>query len=143
MNGSEMFLVDTNIFLRVLVKEDVKVFEECCQFIAKNKKNEFKAVTGGIVLAEVVWTLDSYYGFSRDKVVAAVESIVNLRGLKVIDDYDYSEAIRLYSKNSVKYIDALLASIDEVKSKQWMVVSYDKDFDKLGVKRVEPGNVLN
>jgi len=47
----------------------------------------------------------------------------------------------MYSSKNVKFIDAMIASVDQIVSGSWVVVSYDKDFDKLGVKRAEPGGL--
>lgn len=48
----------------------------------------------------------------------------------------------MFEQKPVKFIDALLASIKEIKEKKWKVVSYDRDFDKLGVVRIEPKEII-
>lgn len=52
------------------------------------------------------------------------------------------EAIDLYQKHNIKFVDALIASHPKMQNKEIVVVSYDKDFDKLGIKRQEPAEVL-
>ena len=59
-----------------------------------------------------------------------------------MDKYNYEGALRIYNDKSVKYIDALISSIDNVSSREWIVISYDKDFDKIGVIRMEPDAVI-
>jgi len=136
------YFVDTNIFLRTLINDNQEMHNDCITFLKLVKKNKYKAVTSGIVLAEVIWTLSSFYKFNKDKVVQAVKSIINLPGLKVVEVSDYQKAIELYADNSVKYIDSVIASCDKLQDKKWTVVSYDKDFDRLGVVRVAPGNLV-
>lgn len=65
--------------------------------------------------------------------------IIDLNHLKFIDHYDYLSAVSLFEKTNVKFFDALISSISEIMEQRWIVISYDKDFDKLGVKRKEPG----
>ena len=136
------YFVDTNIFLRTLIKDEQKSFDECCRFLKTVKLNKVKAASSSLVLAEVIWTLSSYYGFSKEKSIQAVKSILNLRGLKIVDRFQPRISLNLFSKRNVKYIDTLIASIKEILAKKWTVVSYDKDFDKLGVLRKEPGEVI-
>jgi len=135
------FFVDTNVFLRVLVKEDKSVFGECKEFLEKIKRNEIRAVSANLVLAEVAWILKSYYGFSRKEVSRAVRGILNLNGVRWVDGYQALMAVDWYQNMKVKFIDAMLASIPGVVDGKWVMVSYDRDFDKLGVKRVEPAGV--
>jgi uncharacterized protein len=136
------YFVDTNIFLRVLIKENENQFLECISFITAIKENKIKAFTSSIILAEIVWTLSSYYKFEKEKVVMAVKSILNIHGLKIIDKFNHIVAITLYENQSVKYIDALIASIPQIQQKKVTVVSYDRDFDKLKVIRKEPKDIL-
>lgn len=136
------YFLDTNIFLRTLIEEDATSFEDCFQVLILVKTNKIKAVTASLILAEVAWTLSSYYRFPKRKVVRALKSIINLRGLKIIDNYNSFISIELYSRKNVKYIDTLIASIKEIEAKKWVVISYDKDFDKLGLIRKEPKEII-
>lgn len=135
------YFIDTNIFLHTLIRRDEKCFADCSQFLEKVKLNQVKAVTANMVLAEAVWTLKSFYGFSRQQVVKGIKSIVRLRGLRLIDGYDVSRALNFFQNSKVKYIDAMIASIKQIDDKKWIVVSYDNDFDKLQVIRKEPGDI--
>ncbi|MGB6839051.1 MAG: PIN domain-containing protein [Microgenomates group bacterium] len=136
------FFVDTNIFLRTLIREDEETYQDCYKFFEFVKLNKIKAVTSHIVLAEIAWTLSSYYGFSKKKVAQALKGIINLRGLAFSDSYQALSALDMFEQKPVKFIDALLASIKEIKEKKWKVVSYDRDFDKLGVVRIEPKEII-
>lgn len=89
-----------------------------------------------------MWTLLSFYKVDRSTAAEAVRGIVNLRGLKLVDGYDPLAALGMFDDKGVKFIDAMLASIPKIKSGTIAVVSYDKEFDKLGVVRKEPGEVL-
>lgn len=136
------YLIDTNIFLRTIIKEYPVNFSECSSFLQLIKRNKIEAVTAGVVLAEIVWTLGSHYKVPREEVWRRLNSIIGLHGLKIIDSYNYSAAADLFAVSSAKYVDCLLATIKEVTKGLWTLVSYDKDFDKLGIKRLEPRQVL-
>lgn len=135
------FFIDTNIFLRILIKEDEKSFKSCFRLLQSVKTNKLKAATSNIVLSEIVWTLLSYYKIPKDKVSEALRGIINLRGLIISDEFQPEVALSVYEKKNVKFIDALIASNPDILSKKWIVVSYDHDFDKMGVKRMEPDEI--
>lgn len=135
------YFIDTNIFLRAFHKENEKSFLECVTFLKAVKENQFEAQTATIVLTEVVWTLNSFYKISKGKIIEGLQSIVNMNGLKIIDTYNHSFALQLFERYSVKYIDALIASISPIIDKEMTVVTYDRDFDKLKVLRQEPSGI--
>lgn len=136
------YLIDTNIFLRVLIREDESSFQSGLRLFEGIKQKEWNAFVPGIVLSEIVWTLTSYYQFSKPEVVAAVQGVLNLRGLSVIDNYNYALAVEFYQNHSVKYVDACIASLPVVQDQQATIISFDHDFDKLGVSRKVPDEVL-
>lgn len=135
--------IDTNIFLRVLVEEnDEKVFNDCRKLLEKVKFKKISGYTSSLVLAEINWTLNSYYSFPKEDVVEALEGIIHLKNLGIMDDFNAAYAVEIYSENKkVKFIDCLIGSIREIRTGNLPVVSYDKDFDRLGVKRLEPAKL--
>ncbi len=138
-----VYFIDTNVFIRVLELENEKMFEDCSGVLRLIRDGEIKALTSNLVLSEVVWVLGSFYNEGKEKVIKGLNSIINIANLKIIDKFNSNESLDLYSNHSVKYIDSLICTIPEIKSKKMTVISYDKDFDKLGVKRIEPLALLS
>lgn len=136
------YFIDTNIFLRVLIKSDREQFDECTALLAALKTNKFDAATGSVVLTEIVWTLKSFYDISKQETVRSIKSILGINGLKINDDYHQERAIEFYEKYNVKYVDALIASANEIYERKMIIISYDRDFDKLKVVRYEPKDIL-
>ena len=133
----QTYFIDSNIFLRTLIKEDEKTFKECFNFLSLVQNKKIRAVTSDLVLAEINWVLESYYKFSKVKVISALEGITNLRGLTIKSATNPIVAVDLYQRNDIKFIDALTAS-DKLFASGTIIVSYDKDFDKLKIVRVIP-----
>lgn len=144
MEDSNLYFIDTNIFLRVLVKEDKKTFKECFEILEKIKQGKIKAFTSSLVLTEVGWVLGKTYKFSKRQVIDALRSILNLKGLKIVDKYHPYLAVSIYEKFSVKFVDAFIASnfLADGEELSGAIISYDRDFDKIGVKRKEPKDFL-
>jgi len=138
----KVYFLDTNIFLRVLIKEDLKTFQECLRLLQLVKDNQIEAITSSLVLAEIGWTLKSFYQVPRNKIITMLQAIINLRGLKIIDDYDPQLALKFLKQFNVKLIDAFIASIKPIAQKKWIIVSYDKDFQKFPILSQNPKQVI-
>lgn len=136
------YFLDSNIFLRPLVKDDAHKVKDCeCLFEAV-KQGKIKAFTSSLILAEISWVCASFYQLRKQIIVKALKTILEIKNLKVIDKVDCDLAVIIYNHHSVKFIDALIIANPLIFKKQAIVVSYDKDFDKLKVLRQEPNQVL-
>lgn len=137
MRDSSFFL-DTNIFLRIIVKDDPKKVGDCENLIRLISKKEIRAYTSSLVLAELVWTCLGFYKISKAEIIKIIQGIVSIKNLKIEDKTNPFLAIQTYEFHGIKFIDALIASNPAIVKGKAKIVSYDKDFDKLGVGRVEP-----
>ena len=137
------YLLDTNIFLRFLVKENKKDYVECNKLFEEIDALKIEAIVTGMVLAEMSWVLGSYYKQKPDTIAEKLQGIIKMKGLTVVDDYDWISAVRIYSERKVKFVDAILATMPKVVSKEWVVVSYDEDFRKLRVLWKKPKDLYS
>lgn len=133
-----MYVLDTNIFLRTLAREDEQTFLETQALLQLIKNGEIKAIVPGVVLTELVWTLASSYQQDRKSIASAVESVINLNGLNINDDYQYQQALEWYQSKKIKFVDCLIASMPLVVDYDWTVISYDREFGKLPVNWKKP-----
>lgn len=137
------YFIDSNIFLRVLVKENENFFQDCFALLKQIEERKIKAITSVLILAEIDWVLEGFYQFSKERAIEAIEGILKLKGLKFVDSFDFSLFLHYYGKNKVKFVDALIASEKIFSKENIKIISYDKDFDKLGLKRLEPAQIKN
>ena len=73
-----VYFVDSNIFLRVIVKESESSFNDCLSFLKLAEGGKVRCRTSHLVLAEVVWMLSSYYRLPKQKIVASLQGIEGL-----------------------------------------------------------------
>ena len=130
--------VDTNIFLRYLTKDDPSKYEKCKDLFKKAIEGKITLATSGMVIAELIWTLLSYYKVPKADVIEMVSIIVGTENLFIPEVDIIADALVLYSRKNIDYIDAYNAvymkhyDYDEI-------YSYDRDFDSVeGIKREEP-----
>lgn len=130
------------MFLRFLIIENKKTHKECEDFFNWVKSEEVKVYISKLVLAEIIWTLKSFYDQPKEKIVKVLKSILGIKTLKFLEDFAPLEAVEIFDKNSVKFIDSLIASSLLKQKQDWEIISYDKDFDKIGLERVGPKEVV-
>ncbi len=61
---------DTNVLVRHLVQDDPRQSRKATQVIAKQCTRDDPGFISRIVLCELVWVLESAYGYSKDTIVA-------------------------------------------------------------------------
>lgn len=136
------YFLDTNIFLRFLINDDKKAHEACSTLFVLIEEKKLKVVTSSLVFAEIVWVLQSFYKFPKAEVHTALKAFTAL-GMSYEEKTNIPVAVDLHASHSVKFVDAMLASHPSLQNGKMTILSYDKDFDKLGVKRVEPQDIVS
>lgn len=136
------YLLDSNIFLRVFVRSDLRASQDCTMVLRAIIENRIVAYIPHIVAIEVQFVLDSFYKFEKYQVVEAMKSIMATNNLQWTDDLSLPVAVELFEQYNVKFVDCLLASSKLVQEEKAAILSYDRDFNKLGVRRVEPADLL-
>lgn len=126
-------ILDTNCLIRYATEDDLRKSKEVRHFLL----NEPNIIVTDVVLAEVYWTLKSFYKFQVNDILDFLESLIN-RGNIECNKTTFQRAINLQRKYSAGFIDACLAS-QAIEKCDGKLASYDKDFDKIKeIKRIQP-----
>ncbi|MBE0429354.1 MAG: PIN domain-containing protein [Thermoleophilia bacterium] len=128
MTASTFFL-DANIFLRFLTEDDRQKAEACRRLVQKAVAGELTLTTHPLILAEVVWVLESYYKLTRGEIAAKLELIFNTPNLVVFEASIFARAVEYYSNSSLDLADCFAAALAVEKNSA--LVSYDRDFTGL------------
>lgn len=102
----DRFFVDTNIFLRYLTNDIPAQANAVKELLWKAARGEIALETNTLVIAEIVWTLQSYYELPPEEIKDKVLGILNTPGLRVEDSDLVGRAILLYAEKNVDFIDA-------------------------------------
>ncbi len=130
--------VDTNVFLRYLTKDDLSKYERCREMFKKALEGEIAISTSGMVIAELIWTLLSYYKLPKAEVIEKVLVIVGTESLFIPDKDVLADALVLYARKNIDFIDAYNAVFMKYHSLR-EIYSYDEDFDIIeDIQRREP-----
>src|SRR5260370_13982588 len=106
----ETVFADTNLFLRYLTN-DVPAQADLVQSLLERAGNgNINLITTGLVVAEIVWTMESYYQLDKREIQEMILGMLNTDGLDVIDADLILQAIVLYADKNVDFIDAFNAA---------------------------------
>ena len=134
----ERQFIDTNIFLRFLTRDDPSRYEKCRDIFKKAMGGEIALATSAMVIAELIWTLLSYYKVLKADVIEKVSIIVATESLHIPEKDRIMDALVLYGRKNIDYIDAYNA-ISMRHDGLTEIYSYDEDFDAIeGIQRKEP-----
>jgi predicted nucleic-acid-binding protein len=101
---------DTNLFLRYLTNDVPEQAGAVEGLLRRAQAGEVKLATNSQVIAEIVWTLESFYRLSREDVRGKVLAILNTPGLEVADATLVLQAVLWHAEKNVDFIDAYNAA---------------------------------
>lgn len=105
-----MIGIDTNVLVRHLVQDDPRQSRVATQVITKACTREVPGYINRIVLCELVWVLESAYGYSKDDIVNVLDKLLRTSQLKIEDAQATWTAFRMYQKGKADFSDCLLGS---------------------------------
>ena len=129
--------VDTNVFLRFFVNDVAAQYEKARVLFEAAEAGKIKLETSELVIAEIVWVLESFYGFARKEVTEVLSTLLSSRNLKIASHARISEAVRLYAAGHMDFIDAY--NIAYIRQKEYTKVA---TFDSKHFKKVEGLSIL-
>ena len=102
---AELF-VDTNVFLRFLTNDDPAKAKRAEALFKKAVKGAVELRTSLLVVAEMVWTLESFYALEKQDVADKVAVILNTPNLACPEARVIRQALDLYVQQNIDFIDA-------------------------------------
>lgn len=126
--------VDTNVLIRHLTGEPPAQARRATRILAETEP----LWLADLIVAEVVYVLQSVYHVGRDEVAQLARSLVSSDRMRVADLPLLLRAIEVYQFDRLAFADAYLVASAE-RTGVGVVVSFDKAISKVGtVRRVEP-----
>ena len=127
-------LIDTNVLVRHVTGDPRSQARRATAFLRAGHQ----ILLTDLVLAEVVYVLDSVYGFARPRVAEAGRSLLAHPGIAVIDEAMLLRAMELYESARLDFAEAYLAAAAE-RFGLGKVASFDRALDRVvSIERIEP-----
>lgn len=125
-------LIDTNVVLRYLIGDVPAQAAKSAALMERLEAGSERAEILESVIAEAVWTLESFYKVPRPEIAERLAAIVTFRGVLAARKGVLVNALARFGSTSADFVDCLLAA--QAQHKNRTVYSFDaKDFRRLGV----------
>ncbi|MBS3772158.1 MAG: type II toxin-antitoxin system VapC family toxin [Bacteroidales bacterium] len=109
MNPERVF-IDTNLFLRYFTNDVPAQAEAVEDLLRRASAGKIILVTSSLVIAEIVWTLESFYKLPRKEIRDKVLAIFNTPGLEMENGDLILQSISWYTEKNIDFIDAYNAA---------------------------------
>src|SRR3989344_4818234 len=94
-------VADTNILLRFLLKDNLDQFNTARRILIKVKEGKLELVIPQIVIFEIIYALDKYYGFSKEKIIDAIKTIIGTKNIEIQDQSAFKKALTLFGVHNL------------------------------------------
>lgn len=105
------YFVDTNLFIRYLTNDDPEKAEKVGELLKQAEQGTVKLITAEIVIAEIVWVLESFYELDKTRISEMLEAILSTPGLEVLNKKPVEKAIEYYAQNNIDFVDAYIVAL--------------------------------
>lgn len=123
--------------LRFLTGSPPDLTERAAGLLEEAQRGEVSLRVHPVIVAETVWVLQSFYGYSKREISSVLIPLFEQPALRVEAARNVIGALETMAEEVVDFADALLAVTAQSRAEG--VTSFDKDFRKLDVAWREPG----
>ncbi len=102
--------VDTNLFLRYLTNDIPAQAEAVEGLLRQAGEGKLTLVTNAMVMAELVWVMESFYRLPRTEILGNILAIASTPGLQVAEADAVVQAVVWYAEKNVDFVDAFNAA---------------------------------
>lgn len=139
MESHRKVVIDTNLLVRYLTGDDSQKAKTVDNLLSKAEKGELKIFIPSIVIAELVWVLESFYQMYSSEIAELVEAVLYTPGIEVTEKSIIASALKLYRTKNIDLIDAWIiefAKDREIKT----IYTFDKKhfMDVSGIETKSP-----
>ena len=129
--------VDTNVLIRHLTEDPPDLAARATRFL----READELLLADLIVAEVVYVLESFYELERSRVAELVRAIVAFEAIRVVDEGLLLRAVEVYELDRLDFAEAYLVASAE-RSAVGVVASFDRSIDRVTtVVRLEPPEV--
>lgn len=125
-------LLDSNILLRHLLQDIPQQAHEATELMDAIEKGDKVGHLSILVINEVIWILKRFYKIERKDYIPQLLKILQINNIKIIEirKESLNKILEKMKKREIDFTDIYLSEIAEKRK----IVSFDKDFEKLGIK---------
>lgn len=125
-----MIFVDTNVFLRFLVKENLDQHGQARKLLEDGAEGKLDLRSSVIVFFELFWVLTSFYKKNKADVIKVLTDVSKMKFIDWNDDNLLPETLKLFKRKNIEMEDAFNIVFAR-KMKMKTMMSFDKKLLKV------------
>jgi len=125
---SNDILLDTNIIIRLLVRDNEEQFIIVEQFFKELELGHKSAILLEIIVGEIIYVLKNVYKHKKDFIKRQLELLFDYENLYIENQYIMREALKVYANKNIDFADAMLCAKKNLEG--YEVMSFDKDLKR-------------
>lgn len=130
-----MIGLDTNILLRLIVKDDAKQHARVLNLLKKTLSAGRPGFINLVVLMEFAWTLRRAFKQSNESIVATVEQLLGVENVVVERGEIVARALWVSIDKRIDLPDALISCLNEAEGCS-ETLTFDEDFARSGAAKL-------
>lgn len=125
----EEVILDTNIFVRFLIRDIEVQFKRSQAIFEEIERDELEGQLSILVTDELIWVLENYYEIDRKIFIPEILQLLALKNIKTIEVSKdlFIKILERMQTTKFDFTDLYLHQI----AKDRKIISFDKDFEKL------------
>ena len=125
------YLVDSNLFLRLILKDNVNQWQKAYDHFIKAKRSEIKLIFIPEIITEIEFVLRKTYKKSRAEITQYLTSLLAASYIEIDNREIIQKALAIYQHRNIHIIDLILYFSAE--KRNCKILSFDKQLLKLTV----------
>jgi len=129
----ERKLVDANVLLRYLLKDDEALFKKAYELLERVKDGKERIIIPESVLAECVYVLLKLYKVDRRLIAEKLTSLFMYKGVVNPDKEDLVDSIHLFGQTNLSIVDCIICA-KSVNNKM-SILTFDDELKNISRKQ--------
>ena len=125
-----MIGIDTNVLLRLLVRDDEAQARAAERFIATHCSPEDPGFVSVVVVVETAWALRRLYLYDRSQIATALKSLMTVAELEIESAAEVRSAVADFAASAAGLVDCLVARTNVTSGCDY-TVTFDRKAAKL------------
>jgi predicted nucleic acid-binding protein len=120
-------IVDTNVLVRFLTGEPPVMASKARRLVERADEGKLILIILPVIVAEAMYTLESFYAMKRKEVAAQLLAFIQSRGIEAAEPARVIDALTRCRDRAAHFADAYLAAA--AVELRHPISSFDRDFD--------------
>ena len=128
---TKTIIVDANIIIRFLLNDHPKLSQLATSLFSKAQKKLIKIYLDEVILAEVIWTLSSFYKIKKADLIDNIEKFISQDWIVNTKKKSMLKALYLYKSANLDYIDCWIFVVSQ--ALKFKLETFDKNLRRLRI----------